>query len=119
MSRSGDGAPSYEADELVGGRSPLLRSRSDGRGTEPPPPHPQPLSPAGRGEKKSCPSPYSHGGLQEPDDAVVDVVAEARQVAGPDVVLVPDVAYAWADAKQAPRVLRRLEPPDPSSVQTP
>ena len=63
--------------------------------------------------------PYSHGGLQEPDDAVVDVVAEAREVAGPDMVLMLDVAYAWADAKQALRVLRRLEPHDLFFVETP
>src|SRR3954451_11189771 len=63
--------------------------------------------------------PYSHGGLQEPDDAVVDVVAEARQVAGPDMVLMLDVGYAWADAQQALHVLRRLEPHDLFLVETP
>jgi L-alanine-DL-glutamate epimerase-like enolase superfamily enzyme len=63
--------------------------------------------------------PYSHEGLQEPDDAVVEMVAEARRAAGPDMVLMLDVAYAWSDAKRALRVLRQLEPYDLFFVETP
>ena len=39
--------------------------------------------------------PYSHNGLQESDDSVVDVVAACRRAVGPEMVLMVDVAYAW------------------------
>jgi L-alanine-DL-glutamate epimerase-like enolase superfamily enzyme len=63
--------------------------------------------------------PYSHEGLQETDEAVVEAVAACREAAGPDMVLMLDVAYAWADARHALRVLRRLEPYDLFFVETP
>lgn len=63
--------------------------------------------------------PYSHGGLQEKDDTVVEMVAAARQAAGPDMILMVDVAYAWADAKQALRIMRQLEPYDLFFLETP
>jgi L-alanine-DL-glutamate epimerase-like enolase superfamily enzyme len=63
--------------------------------------------------------PYSHGGLQEKDEAVVEAVAACREAAGPDMALMLDVAYGWADARQALRVLRRLEPYDLFFVETP
>src|SRR5262249_6372973 len=63
--------------------------------------------------------PYSHEGLQEKDEAVVEAVAACREAAGPDMVLMLDVAYAWADAPHALRVLRRLEPYDLLFVETP
>jgi L-alanine-DL-glutamate epimerase-like enolase superfamily enzyme len=63
--------------------------------------------------------PYSHNGLQEDDEAVVAVVEECRRAAGPDTVLMVDVAYAWPDADRALGVLRQLEPYDLFFVETP
>ena len=54
--------------------------------------------------------PYSHMGLQEKDDRVVEIVAAVREAVGPDVTLMIDVAYAWQDVKQALWVMRQLEP---------
>jgi len=63
--------------------------------------------------------PYSHGGLQEPDEAVVAMVAEARAAVGPEMTLMVDVAYAWNDARQALRILKQLEPYDLFFLETP
>jgi L-alanine-DL-glutamate epimerase-like enolase superfamily enzyme len=63
--------------------------------------------------------PYSHHGLQESDDHVVEIVAECRRAVGPDVVLMVDVAYAWPDARTALGVLERLAPYDLFFVETP
>jgi L-alanine-DL-glutamate epimerase-like enolase superfamily enzyme len=63
--------------------------------------------------------PYSHHGLQEKDEAVVEVVAACREAVGRDMVLMVDVAYAWSDADRALGVLRQLEPYDLFFVETP
>ncbi len=63
--------------------------------------------------------PYSHNALQEPDDAVIEMVAACRQAVGAGFVLMVDVAYAWSDAKQALRVLERLAPYDLFFIETP
>jgi L-alanine-DL-glutamate epimerase-like enolase superfamily enzyme len=63
--------------------------------------------------------PYSHMGLQERDEDVVDVVAAVREAIGPEVELMVDVAYAWRDFKEALRVLRWLEPYDLYFLETP
>lgn len=63
--------------------------------------------------------PYSHNGLQEPDEATVDVVAECREAVGPELELMVDVAYAWSDSRQALRILKRLEEYDLYFVETP
>ncbi|MBI2192797.1 MAG: mandelate racemase/muconate lactonizing enzyme family protein [Planctomycetes bacterium] len=63
--------------------------------------------------------PYSHMGLQEKDEDVVDVVAAVREAIGPGVALLVDVAYAWHDWKQALRIARRLEPFDLFFLETP
>src|SRR3954471_23279079 len=54
--------------------------------------------------------PYSHNGLQEPDEAVIDIVAACREALGPDFTMMVDVAYAWRNATQALAVLEQLEP---------
>lgn len=63
--------------------------------------------------------PYSHEGLQERDETIVEMVAAARQAAGPEMTLMVDVAYAWNDAKQALGILRQLEPYDLFFLETP
>jgi L-alanine-DL-glutamate epimerase-like enolase superfamily enzyme len=63
--------------------------------------------------------PYSHHGLQESDDVIVEIVAECRRAVGPDLVLMVDVAYAWPDARTALGVLERLAPHNLYFVETP
>ncbi len=63
--------------------------------------------------------PYSHHGLQERDEAIVDIVAACREALGPDMVLMVDVAYAWWDTKSALHVLNDLEPYDIYFLETP
>lgn len=63
--------------------------------------------------------PYTHNGLQESDEAIVQTVAACREALGPQVVVMLDVAYTWRDAKAALRVLKRLEPFDLFFVETP
>jgi L-alanine-DL-glutamate epimerase-like enolase superfamily enzyme len=63
--------------------------------------------------------PYAHNGIQEDDGAIIDIVAACRQAAGPEFVLMVDVAYAWTNAKQALRVLNRLELYDLFFMETP
>ena len=63
--------------------------------------------------------PYSHNRLQESDDAIVETVAGCREAVGPDFVMMVDVVYCWRDAKEALRVLQRLEPYDLFFLETP
>ena len=63
--------------------------------------------------------PYAHNGLDEDDEAIVEIVAACREAAGPDFVMMVDVGYCWRDAKEALRVLKRLEPFDVFFLETP
>jgi L-alanine-DL-glutamate epimerase-like enolase superfamily enzyme len=63
--------------------------------------------------------PYSHNGLQEDDELIVEVVAACREAVGPDFVMMVDVCYCWTNAKEALRVLLRLEPYDIFFMETP
>ncbi|MFO0889716.1 MAG: mandelate racemase/muconate lactonizing enzyme family protein [Isosphaeraceae bacterium] len=63
--------------------------------------------------------PYSHNGIQESDDAVVEVVRECREAVGPELTLMVDVAYAWPDARTALRIIERLAAFDLAFVETP
>ncbi|WP_435009447.1 mandelate racemase/muconate lactonizing enzyme family protein [Tundrisphaera lichenicola] len=63
--------------------------------------------------------PYSHNGLQEPDDVIVEIVAECRNAVGPDLVLMVDVAYAWPDPATALGVIERLAPFGIEFIETP
>lgn len=63
--------------------------------------------------------PYSHNGLQESDDRVVEIVAACRAAVGPNFTLLVDVAYAWPSAEHALGVLERLAPYDLFFVETP
>lgn len=53
--------------------------------------------------------PYSHNGIQESDEAIVETVAACREAVGPGMVLMVDVAYGWPDVHAALRVLKQLE----------
>ena len=50
--------------------------------------------------------PYAHSGLDVPYDRHTEVVAAVRQAVGPDMVLMVDVQYMWADAETALRTVR-------------
>jgi L-alanine-DL-glutamate epimerase-like enolase superfamily enzyme len=63
--------------------------------------------------------PYSHNLLREGDEAIVELVGLCRETVGPDMAMMVDVAYAWADWKEALRVIRRLEPFDLFFLETP
>ena len=63
--------------------------------------------------------PYSHNGLQESDEAIVEMVARCRQIVPADFVLMVDVAYAWSDAGQALRLLEKLDPYNLFFIETP
>ena len=63
--------------------------------------------------------PYTHNALDEGDDAIVKIVAACRKAVGPDFVMMVDVAYCWSNAKEALRVLKRLEPYDIFFIETP
>jgi L-alanine-DL-glutamate epimerase-like enolase superfamily enzyme len=63
--------------------------------------------------------PYSHCGLEESDDSVVELVRECRRAVGRDLVLMVDVAYAWSDASKALAVIERLAEFDIAFVETP
>jgi L-alanine-DL-glutamate epimerase-like enolase superfamily enzyme len=63
--------------------------------------------------------PYSHNGLQESDDAIVEIVRECRRAVGPELVLMVDVAYAWPDPPTALGVLERLAAENLYFVETP
>jgi L-alanine-DL-glutamate epimerase-like enolase superfamily enzyme len=63
--------------------------------------------------------PYSHNGLQEDDDAIVEIVAECRRAVGQELVLMVDVAYAWPDAETALKVIEQLAPSRLEFIETP
>lgn len=63
--------------------------------------------------------PYSHMGLQAGDETIVEIVAACREAVGPDFVMMVDVCYCWSNAKEALRVLRRLERYDLFFLETP
>ena len=63
--------------------------------------------------------PYAHSGVQGTDDDIVDYIAACREAVGDDFVMLIDVAYTWSHAKEALRVLNRIEKYDPFFVETP
>lgn len=63
--------------------------------------------------------PYSHNRVKGSDDLVVETVAACREAVGPDFVMMVDVCYCWNNAKEALRVLNRLEPYDVFFLETP
>jgi L-alanine-DL-glutamate epimerase-like enolase superfamily enzyme len=63
--------------------------------------------------------PYSHNGLQAPDEEGIQIVAACREAVGPDFTLMVDVAYAWPSAEHALRVLEKLAPYNLFFLETP
>jgi L-alanine-DL-glutamate epimerase-like enolase superfamily enzyme len=63
--------------------------------------------------------PYAHNGIEEPDEAVAEVVAACREAVGAGFVLMVDLLYAFSDPKRALRVIRQIEPYDIFFVETP
>ncbi len=63
--------------------------------------------------------PYAHNKLSEGDDAIVEIVAACREAVGPDFVMMVDVCYCWSNAKEALRVIQRLEPYNLFFLETP
>ncbi len=63
--------------------------------------------------------PYAHHGLQESNEAVVDMVAACREAVGKNFVIMVDVCYCWSNAREALRVLEKLEPYDLFFMETP
>jgi L-alanine-DL-glutamate epimerase-like enolase superfamily enzyme len=63
--------------------------------------------------------PWAVGGLNEGDDAIVEIVTEVRNVIGPGMKLMVDVGYCWPDWRQALDCIRRLERYDIFFIETP
>lgn len=63
--------------------------------------------------------PYSHNGIQESDDHIIEIVAACREAVGADFTMMVDVAYCWPSAKHALRVMKKLEPYNLFFLETP
>ena len=63
--------------------------------------------------------PFAQYGLQESNDAIVDLVAAGREVVGSKIDLMVDVGYCWSDWREAAQVLRRLEKYNTFFIETP
>lgn len=63
--------------------------------------------------------PYSHDGLAEEDDAIVEIVAACRDAVGPDFAMMVDVCYCWNNADRALTVMKQLEPYNLRFLETP
>jgi L-alanine-DL-glutamate epimerase-like enolase superfamily enzyme len=63
--------------------------------------------------------PYTHNALANSDEDIVELVAACREAIGPNMTMMVDVAYCWQNAKEALRVLKRIEPYDIFFVETP
>jgi len=63
--------------------------------------------------------PYTHNLLDADDDEIVKTVAACREAVGPDFTMMVDVAYSWTNAKEALRVLQRIEQFDIFFMETP
>jgi L-alanine-DL-glutamate epimerase-like enolase superfamily enzyme len=63
--------------------------------------------------------PYRHSGLSVPDDKLVEVIAAVRRAAGPEFAIMVDVAYGWADWREALGVLETWVEHDVFFIETP
>jgi L-alanine-DL-glutamate epimerase-like enolase superfamily enzyme len=62
--------------------------------------------------------PYRHERIEEPDERMAEVIAAVRKVV-PDMTLMVDVQYLWADAETAARVISTWRDFDLFFVETP
>ncbi|MEI7779262.1 MAG: mandelate racemase/muconate lactonizing enzyme family protein [Actinomycetes bacterium] len=63
--------------------------------------------------------PYAHKGLDGPDEWVIDVVRSVREAAGPDMILMVDVQYAFDSVERALRAANALAEFDIFFLETP
>jgi L-rhamnonate dehydratase len=63
--------------------------------------------------------PFAAFGMQESNDAIVELVAACREVIGSQMTMMVDVGYCWTDWKEALQVLRRLEKHNLYFLETP
>ena len=63
--------------------------------------------------------PYRHTGLSIPDSRLVEVIAAVREAAGPDFVIMVDVAYGWDDWREALAVIETWTAHDVFFCETP
>lgn len=63
--------------------------------------------------------PYAHNCLHEGNEAIVEMASACRELAGPSMTLMIDVAYCWSDWKEALSVIRQLEAYDIYFIETP
>lgn len=63
--------------------------------------------------------PYAHNCLHEGNEAIVEMVAACRELVGPKMTLMVDVAYCWSDWKEALSVIRQLEVYNIFFIETP
>lgn len=63
--------------------------------------------------------PYTHNAIQGSDEDIVATVAACREAVGAGFTMMVDVAYSWSGAREALRVLQRLEPYDVFFLETP
>lgn len=63
--------------------------------------------------------PYAHHGLQESNESIVEIVAACRSAVGKDFVIMVDVCYGWATAKEALGVMTQMQPYDLFFMETP
>ncbi len=63
--------------------------------------------------------PYAHGGLDEADTRIVEIIRAVRKAVGPDFVIMVDVAYAWDSVEHALAILETWAEYDVFFVETP
>ena len=63
--------------------------------------------------------PYAHGGMRESYDRHTEIVAAVRQAVGPQITLMIDVQYLWADAETCLSVVRDWREFDICFLETP
>jgi L-alanine-DL-glutamate epimerase-like enolase superfamily enzyme len=63
--------------------------------------------------------PYAHGGLDEPDSRIVEIIGAVRRAVGPDFAIMVDVAYAWRSVAHALEILETWAEHDVFFIETP
>jgi len=63
--------------------------------------------------------PYAHNGVVGSDEQIVEVIAACREAVGPNFEMMVDVCYCWTNAKEALRILKKVEQYDIFFFETP